>query len=83
MFVPKYGDLGRVKARWLHKVLVTHVLKDFLRTSVCLSKYYMECSKGRWLATQSTPPGCALEEAMSLSVYTIVFAMLFVHTSTV
>ena len=70
-FVPKHGNLGRAKAGWLHKVFVTHVFLyfwDYSHISICLSKYYMECSKGVWLATQSTSPGSALQEAMSLSV---------------
>ena len=72
-FVPKHGNLGRAKAGWLHKVFVTYVFLyfwDYSHISICLSKYYMECSKGGWLASQSTSgsPGSSLEEAMSLSV---------------
>ena len=72
-FVPKHGNLGRAKAGWLHKVFVTYVFLyfwDYSHISICLSKYYMECSKGGWLASQSTSgsPGSALEEAMSLSL---------------
>ena len=72
-FVPKHGNLGRAKAGWLHKVFVTYTFLyfwDYSHISICLSKYYMECSKGGWLASQSTSgsPGSALDEAMSLSL---------------
>ena len=35
-FVPKHGDLGRVKAGWLHKVFETRMFLYFLGTHVFL-----------------------------------------------
>ena len=60
MFVPKRGNLGRMKAGWLHKVFGTHVLLNvFLHISSII--FWWAVLKGGWLATQSTPWICPWE----------------------
>ena len=53
MFVPKHGNLGRMKAGWLHKVFATHVF-PFVFPRIIL--FLVSCSKGGWLAP-NPPPG--------------------------